>query len=174
MSKQYIIDIAQLENKNYSYTMQGDNDFFSEYVLDSLIGGSFKASIELSKTETMLSLDVTIEGTLQLVCDRSLDEFDFPFTSNETLRYKFSDHTEELSDEFELISKSTSQLSVKQDLYELIGLEVPMKKLHPRYQNEEFTTEGKLVYSTENAPETIENNAMDPRWAALAKLKNKE
>jgi uncharacterized metal-binding protein YceD (DUF177 family) len=174
MLQPYIIDIAQLENKSYSYTMQGENAFFDEYVLDSLVGGSFTAQVELHKTETMLTLDVAIEGVLQLVCDRSLDEFEFPFSSNETLHYKFSDHAEELSDELELISKNTTQLSVKQDLYEIIGLAVPMKKLHPRYAHEEFNTEGKMVYSTMSAPETIENKPVDPRWAALEKLKNNE
>ncbi|RZK38870.1 MAG: DUF177 domain-containing protein, partial [Hymenobacter sp.] len=55
-----------------------------------------------------------------------------------------------------------------------IGLALPMKKLHPRFQNEadddpDATT--KLIFSTRPADENPDDDEpADPRWAALKNL----
>lgn len=169
--KKYNISIAQLENKAYSFEMDGDAEFFKQLEIDAVETGSFQAAIELNKSETMINLAVKIKGNLKLICDRSLDEFDFPFTTDDKIILKFGDHDEDLADGIRIINRNTQQLNIAQDIYELIMLSVPMKKLHPRFQttdnNEE---EGFMVYSTlsdEPKNEIIE----DPRWAILKKLK---
>ena len=64
-------------------------------------------------------------------------------------------------------------------MFEFIGLEIPMKKLHPRYSeedDEEKDDDVLLIYSSEEKDQTEdqENEEMiDPRWASLKKLKNK-
>jgi uncharacterized metal-binding protein YceD (DUF177 family) len=80
------------------------------------------------------------------------------------------------------IVPETQYLNIAQHLYDYIGLAIPMKKLHPRFveedqaREEEADTEGLLIYSTgseadENEDDDDEDGPVDPRFAALKKLK---
>ncbi|MES2797964.1 MAG: DUF177 domain-containing protein [Bacteroidota bacterium] len=169
--KKYNISIAQLENKVFTYLLDGGAEFFNQMQIEAGEGGHFQAKIELSKSETMINLAFEIEGVLNLICDRSLDEFEFPFSTKDSIILKFGDHDEELADGIKIINRSTQQINVAQDIYELISLTIPMKKLHPRYMEEEkVNEEGFVVYSTK-LEETEETTNEDPRWAVLKKLK---
>ena len=46
-----------------------------------------------------------------------------------------------------------------------------MKKLHPRYQNEEQTDE-ELYFSSEDVDLNNREEEIDPRWEALKKLRD--
>jgi uncharacterized metal-binding protein YceD (DUF177 family) len=166
----YNISIAQLENKAYSFEMDGSSEFFKFFEMDSIQSGTFASQIEVIKSETMFNLAFDIKGTLNLICDRSLDEFDFPFSTKDSIILKLGDHDEELADGIRIINRTSQQINVAQDIYELISLAVPMKKLHPRYIDSDDTeAEGFVVYST-NIEEQKEEKTVDPRWAALKNL----
>ncbi len=150
--------------------MDGSTEFFKYFEMDSIQNGAFEAIIEVAKSETMLNLTFEIKGTLNLICDRSLDEFDFPFATYDTIILKLGDHDEELADGIRIINRTSQQINVAQDIYELISLAVPMKKLHPRFIDTDDTdAEGFVVYST-NIEEQKEEKTVDPRWAALKNL----
>ncbi len=170
--KKYNISIAQLENDVYSFEMDGETAFFNHFEVESIQNGSFSAQIEVVKSETMLNLRFDVKGTLQLICDRSLEEFDFPFSTSESIILKYGDHDEELASGIRMINRAAQQINVTQDIYELISLTVPMKKLHPRFLTEEYNeNEGFVVYSTLKSEIKEEDIDIDPRWAMLKKLK---
>jgi uncharacterized metal-binding protein YceD (DUF177 family) len=169
----YNIGIAHLENKTISFNLDGGAAFFEHFEVESIKNGSFTANIQIDKSETMLNINFDITGVLQLVCDRSLEEFDFPFATSESIILKFGDHDEELASGIRILNRTTQQINVAQDIYELISLTVPMKKLHPRFLTEEYNdSEGFVVYSTlKEDKKEAEEIIIDPRWAALTKLK---
>ena len=193
------IDIFRLENKQYLHEFDGDDNFFVALEQDLIEKGHFKATVTLDKSEVMIQLLYHIVGSVELTCDRSLDTFDFPIDITQRLILKFSDHTEEITDELILIDRNTQYINVAQDIYEFIGLQIPMKKLHPRFVVEEqrlnevdedenfeedeeliWEDEGEIVYSTatdegeEEDAEKVEEKEpeIDPRWAILKKLNN--
>jgi len=54
-------------------------------------------------------------------------------------------------------------------MYEFISLEIPIKKLHPKFRDEEDDNgEGKIVYKSESKDD---DSDIDPRWEKLKKLK---
>jgi uncharacterized metal-binding protein YceD (DUF177 family) len=172
--KKYKISIAQMENKAHSFVMEGGDEFFKSFEMESVNGGDFTANIELVKSETMINLSFDIKGKLNLVCDRSLEDFDFNFASKEKLVLKFGDLDEDLADGIRIINRNTQLLDLSHDIYELISLTIPMKKLHPKFVDEleEVENEGFIVYSTkESNSKDSENIAIDPRWAALQEIK---
>jgi uncharacterized metal-binding protein YceD (DUF177 family) len=76
-----------------------------------------------------------------------------------------------------VIHRDTDSLELGQYIYEFIALEIPMKRLHPRYagEPEDDDAEGRIIYSsgdpsTENDSDT-NNEDIDPRWEQLKKLK---
>jgi uncharacterized metal-binding protein YceD (DUF177 family) len=173
----YQIPILSLEDKSYRYTFEGGDDFFQAFEQDWVEKGQFHSVVDLNKSATMIQVSLKIEGSIRLICDRSLEEFDYPFEVDEKLIFKYSDHSEELGDNLFLLDRKSPKLDLSQDLFDFIALQVPMKKLHPRYLEEAEALEGnQFIYSTEKdlgdqSTEKAEAD-MDPRWAALKNLKD--
>lgn len=173
MKKNYTINVAKLDPIDYQFDMAGISVFFENNAIEQVFGGDFKANLVVNKSETMIVVDLHLEGILQLECDRSLESFDFPFDSNDKIIYKFGEGSNE-NEDIRWVSKGLETLDMEQDIYELILLSVPMKKLHPRFVEEGFDSEseGKVVYSTIKAEDELEQEKeIDPRWAGLNKLK---
>jgi uncharacterized metal-binding protein YceD (DUF177 family) len=219
----YKIDIFRLENKQHLHEFEGGDDFFVALEQDLISKGNFKATVVLDKNETMIQMIYKIVGSVELTCDRSLDTFDFPFDITQKMILKFSDRTEEVTEELMLIDRNTQYINVAQDVFDFIGLQIPIKKLHPRFTQDEVTyeslmkkfedeyeeedldeededdddnfdfgdddddfewnddeveDEGEIVYSTmkegdeeDDEIEEQSGKAIDPRWAALMKLR---
>ncbi len=149
----YDIHIAGLETKQYAYDFESGNAFFAALEQDLVQKGSVHTHLTLDKSETMIRLDFRITGTVEQVCDRSLDLYDEPIDTQRMMLLKFGDQNEELSDEIELIERSTATINVARYIFEFIGLALPMKRLHPRFRDEETEFDddeqnGRVVYSS--------------------------
>lgn len=170
----FAIDIYKLTSKVYAYQYTIDESFFAHFEGSQLEKGKLVAKVTLDKQETLIVARFVIDGTLTLVCDRSLEEFDYPLHTEQTLVYQYGEEEEESTDEIVVITRHTQQINVAHPIYEFVVLAVPMKRLHPRYaQDDQPFVEGEIVFSsqpqddTDLATETI----ADPRWEALKKLK---
>ena len=86
--------------------------------------------------------------------------------------FKYDQEEKELTEEIVLISRERASLDVGQYLYELIGVSVPIKRLHPKFQNDDLEeSDIQLVYSSPIEKTENEEDAIDPRWEKLKKLK---
>src|SRR3546814_7423021 len=56
--------------------------------------GNLEVHMELDKRERMLVLDIAISGTVELVCDRCLDTFDYPLETRQQQLVKMSEEVE--------------------------------------------------------------------------------
>ncbi|GAB3036102.1 YceD family protein [Spirosoma pulveris] len=173
----YDIHIVGLDNKRYEYDFTSDSTFFAALEQELIKAGNVQTHLVLEKSETMIRLEFHIVGTVEQTCDRSLDEYDEPVDTKQTMLLKFGDHNEELSDEIELIERNTSTINVARYIFEFISLSLPMKRLHPRYRDEDDQDNddqnGKLIYSSDTATsndDADDQKDIDPRWAALRKL----
>ncbi|MCE7043550.1 DUF177 domain-containing protein [Dyadobacter sp. CY312] len=176
----YNIDIYGLEDKLYDYDMESGDAFFEELEQDIIESGHFKTHVELTKSATMIQLHFHTEGTVGLVCDRSLEPYEEPFISDDKIILKFGEQNQELTDEIEIINRNTNRINIARYIFEFIALSLPVKKIHPSLRTDEDDNfsededEVVLVYSSE-APEDEEGEStdekIDPRWEALKKLK---
>lgn len=175
--KKYDIHIYKLSNGVHEYQFEIGKEFFEMFDGDLVENGQLNAVVSLNKSDSMIQVDFNIKGSLELECDRSLEKFDFPIHIDQNMIYKYGEEDKELSEDVFVIEKNTQTLNVAGIMYEFIGLEIPMKKLHPKFQKEEDEddeSEGSMIYTSE-AEEDIEQKEedIDPRWAALKNLKNK-
>jgi uncharacterized protein len=165
--KAFSIDIVGLANKVHDFDFQINQLFFDHYGKELIEKGDLKAKVQLDKRETMIEARFNINGSIHLICDRSLDPYEQVLNIDKMVVFKYGHQEVELSDEIVLITRETPQIDLGQFIYEFIALEVPMKKLHPRFQNE--NTEDEFIYRSET--EDKSENTTDPRWDALKKLK---
>lgn len=169
----YRINIVGLSNKVHHFNYELDEEFFRKYGSDLVSIGIFRVDVTLDKHETFIDTDFNIQGTVTLTCDRSLEPFDYPIDTTRKMLFKYGEKDEEITDEIMTISRETVSIELGQFIYEFIALSIPLKKLHPRFQDEadEEDVEGKIVYSSDEPTETKNGEEIDPRWNILKKLK---
>ena len=156
------IDIFRLENKQYLHEFEGNDDFFEALDQELIQKGNFKATVVLNKNETMIQMMYKITGSVELTCDRSLDLFDFPVDIAQKMILKFSEHNEEITEELVLIDRNTQHINVAQDIFDFIGLQIPIKKLHPRFIKDEVTYESLMKkFEDEYEVEDIDEDNLD-------------
>jgi len=174
----YRVNIVGLSSKIHHFEYEFGDEFFQRYGGELISKGSFIAKVTIDKHETFLEVDFNITGTAQLICDRSLEAFDYPIQIQKMVVFKFGDEDREITEEIMLIHRDTVSLELGQFMYEFISLEVPIKKLHPRFIEDEETEDdenesGKIVYSSSSIDQDDkkEDDDIDPRWEKLKKLK---
>ena len=173
---QFDLPIARLSLKTHHFAFELGRAFFEQFdpTGEFIADGDLHADVELIKTERVITINSHITGTVRLTCDRSLDEYDHPLDIKNKLLVRYSDEAKELDDDVLQVTPDTLELNIAQHLYDYIGLALPMKKLHPRFQNEadddpDATT--KLIFSTRPPGEGPDDDEpADPRWAALKNL----
>ncbi|MBT9395488.1 DUF177 domain-containing protein [Hymenobacter sp. NST-14] len=170
----YTINLARLADKTHHFAFDLDRAFFEQFDQELIPDGQVHADVTLTKTERLITVDFDIRGTVRQVCDRSLDDYDQEIDAQEQLLVRFGDENKELDDNVLQITPETQTLPLAQHLFDFVGLALPMKKLHPRFQNEpddEPDATTKLIFTTrgEDANGDDEDDT-DPRWNALRNL----
>ena len=172
------IDIVSLAtSKTYLYHYELGDTFFEVVELSPVKKGKINVHANLLKTERYITINLHLDAEVELCCDRSLDLFYFPIHVDHELIYKFTEEVDDFSDDLLLIGKNESRINLGQHIYDLIILAVPMKKLHPRFK-EDNTDDLTWVYSSEKKEQQQENDSdekkeIDPRWLILKTIKNK-
>ena len=174
----YWIEFIGLENRVHDFQYIIDDRFFKNFDGSEIKKGSLSCLLHLNKTDNFIDLDFNITGSVELICDRSLDVFEHVLDIKKHMLLKYGEENKEIDDEIEIISRNRQGINIAQYIYEFIAISIPMKKLHPRYSEvENMPQENELLYSS--SPDDIkdsqenEENIIDPRWEALRKLKNK-
>ncbi len=165
MKKNYLdtfkIDIFRLDNKQYVHEFEGDDVFFAQFEQDIISKGHFKAIVTLDKSETMIQMLYDIDALVELTCDKSLELYEEPIKVKHKIILKYADHTEEITDELMLIDRGTQQINIAQDLFDFIFLEIPIKKLHPKFRTQDdvfenhFDWEDDEVFDDEDDDESL-------------------
>lgn len=173
--KDFDIHIYKLDNKQYEYVFNVSQDFFSMFEGDFIESGAVKVAVQLDKRENLIELNINFEGYLDFVSDRSLEPFQFPIVVSSKVLYKYGEEEEELEDNVYVVTKSTQTINVAHYIYETIALQVPLKKLHPDEISEDEENDEYIYLDDElkREDDNKENDNIDPRWAALKNLKNK-
>jgi uncharacterized metal-binding protein YceD (DUF177 family) len=164
--KEFNIEIFGLSNKTHHFNFEFNDQFFDEFENSLVKKGTGACEVELIKTDSMITLNLSIAGSVELTCDRSLEQFDYPIESTKELVFKYGIEEKELSDDVYVILKDTQRINISDFLYQFISLEIPMKKLHPKYEGKDADP---LIYQSDTEDE--DENKVDPRWEALKKLK---
>jgi len=172
------IDIFKLANKQHNFQYHIGKSFFEHFENSPLQQADLNVEVTLDKQDNLITVLYDIQGTVELECDRSLEKFDYPVAVQERIIYQYGDEEQELDDDIVIITNNTQSINIAQYLYEFVNLAVPMRKIHPKYAEEENpSVDGEIVFSSSGnrqaeAREEDENEPADPRWNALKNLKN--
>jgi uncharacterized metal-binding protein YceD (DUF177 family) len=169
--QKYRIVYQGLSEGVHEFDFDVDNSFFENLEYSEIKKGDLKAHVVLQKKSTFLELDFQINGYLELVCDRCLDEYMQPIDFEGKLFVKFSEQGEDLADDVICLSPSEHELDIAHYLYESINLSIPLKRVHPDNEQGESTCNPEMIKRLENFKiDEPADDTIDPRWEDLRNL----
>ncbi len=177
------IRYSSLKSGTYEYNYELGSDFFSAYENEKLTNGKVHFHVKMEKNERFMMFHFSFSGKVETVCDRCLGELEIPVEGQATLCAKISDSEESDSEEVVVLPEKESKIDLAQWLYEYVAVAIPIRCVHADDAEGNPTCDPEMMkYLTpddeegwqkadgdENAEEEI-----DPRWAALKELKNKQ
>jgi len=166
----YKIPFKGLTNGVHEFEFVLGKEFFETYEELQGTEGELNAKIILNISEILISLKVNIEGSVQAVCDRCLEEFDLPIEAETELFVKFGKEKEELAENLLVVSDKEDSIDMKDLFYELYILNYPLKVMHPEIDGKSTCNEKMLNKLNEYSVDSEEY--IDPRWDELRKMIN--
>ena len=171
-SKEYIIQLAGLSEKEHLFEFNIDDTFFKNFEYSEIEKGKLKVKLNLLNQGTMMVLNFTISGTVREHCDRCAEEFDLPIEGKNQLIIKvgLKEAADETNDDIINIEGNEQKIDLSQFIYEYITLALPSKRAHPLKSDCNKEVLKKLnIHSIEEKTETKEPS--DPRWKELMNIK---
>ncbi len=166
------INLIGLGVGKHIFTYEIDERFFENFAESPVSEGDVYVHLTLEKKERMLLLDFFIDGSLRSECDRCLDEFNLPVSSNERVIYKYEGEGRAADHEdpnIVFIAEKTERINVAQLIYEFMMLQIPIKKTCEMDRMDEKACNPKMLARLE---EEKEQEKTDPRWDKLKDIKH--
>ncbi len=166
----YIIPFKGLAEEVHQFHFEIDDAFFEELEYAEIQRGQVKVNLSMDKQERMMTLVFTLEGQLEVECDRCLEMFMMPVTGTRELFLKFGDAYQEEDDNIIILPREAYQFDVRPYLYEFLILLLPYRRIHPEDNMGQSTCDPAMLQLL-NRHQTPEGT--DARWDALRDLQNK-
>ncbi len=169
--KEYNIPFTGLKQGKHRFDYKIENKFFESFEFNEFISASIDLQVELNKLSTMMELEFSAKGLINLNCDITNEPYDQPIAGNMELLIKFGEEYNDEDDEILIIPHGEHQINVAQYIYEMLVLAVPQKRVHPGVLDGSLKSET-LERLKELQPKEVKENKkeIDPRWDALKKL----
>jgi uncharacterized metal-binding protein YceD (DUF177 family) len=126
----YTIAYKGLKNGAHDFDFQVDNALFEAFEAEEIKGGDCKVHVELKRSESMLELNINIEGEVICECDRCLEDCPIAVDYEGDLVVKFSDETDYYDGDVMWISPADDVVDLTQYIYESIVLSLPYSRVH--------------------------------------------
>lgn len=168
--KQFNIQYIGLKEKSHLFEYQIDNTFFELFNFDDFFDASIQVSIRLNKKATLMELDFSAKGSVNISCDVSGEPFDQDIKATMPLIVKFGQEYNDDSDEILILPHNEYQLNVAQYIYEMIVLAIPSKRIHPQVIDGTLESEALRKLEKLRVKEIKETEEIDPRWDKLKSL----
>ncbi len=175
------IIFKSLEIGNHTFDYVLNSDFFRVLESPELKEGSLNAVVTVKKNEKNAELEIQIDGTVQIPCDRCLDDMTQVIEVNERLLVQFGQTNEETENSI-VIPENRGILNIAWYLYEFIVLAIPIMHTHPMGECNQAMMDKYSKYVVQSIDEeqadydnddaTNESDRTDPRWDALKNISN--
>jgi uncharacterized protein len=173
--REFEIPYVGLKLGVHKFNFDIDGGFFNHFPGSLIQDCQVKVRVEFEKKETFFIITFFIDGTVNVECDRCLVPFSKSIFGDYTCYVKFAEEPSKMNEEPDVlyISRDQTIIDLSQLIYEYINLCLPIQKMGCESPgNEPQCNKEVLKYLTVEKDKGKESEEVDPRWAALKKLKN--
>ncbi|MGM0505768.1 MAG: YceD family protein [Bacteroidota bacterium] len=139
--------------------------------MDGVRFKSATVEFQFEKSLHFVKTDFTVSAELVLLCDRSLREYEHRVEESYQVLFKpgLEEKSVDVSSAMKPIDEDSLTLDLRQEVRDTILLDLPVRKIHPDYLDDDGKPTEFDVQSF--GPEAEPGEDEDPRWAELKKLK---
>ncbi|MDO5523557.1 MAG: DUF177 domain-containing protein [Bacteroidia bacterium] len=182
----YNIPLKNLSQGKHTYEYELDRKYFEAIDGDEVKKGNVKVILDIKKTSSTYEFNFDLKGTVQVPCNRCLDDLEQEIDSQNRLIVKLGKEYSEESDEVIIIPEDEGEINIAWFLYEFVVLNIPIKHVHePGKCNKTMSTklrkhravskddDDSNDASDDDADFTEEEDVtenIDPRWENLKGL----
>jgi uncharacterized protein len=167
---QFIIPVTGMKPGSHKFDFEIDDSFFEHFEYSEIHNGLIHMHLLIEKEDNLLVLYFDFAGHVRVPCDRCYEPFDLELAGNDRLIIKFGSDFHEESEEIQVVPIGENHFDISPFIYEFIHLSLPVRRVHPDNELGEMTCDPEVINRLEDFSHSSEP---DPRWDALAKLKNK-
>lgn len=171
MSKResYAVRISGLGDGEHDFLFDLDQQFFALFEHPDIKDGKVQAQVLFEKKNGVLALHFSLEGKVEVICDRCLEPFRISVETSQTIYVKLGDIAGEIEDDVLVIGRDEHEIEVGQYLFEFIILALPYQRIHPSDMEGNSTCNPEMLKKLEahQANEADQSEKTDPRWDAL-------
>lgn len=168
--RNYDVSFSGLKTGKHEFRFETDKEFFQLFDTEQeFTNPRIAVDVLLDKHSTFLEFEIKVSGTVELVCDITNENFDYPIKNQIKVLVKFGEEDDDSEEDVITIPTGDHAFNIAQLIYENVALSIPMKKVSPNVSDEDLAILDK--FSPKEDEEEEQNS--DPRWDALKNLKNK-
>lgn len=130
-SDQYIIHFSGLAAGTHDYSWDIDGKFFDADNYLEITDASVQVKCILQKSDRLMEMNFTGNGTVTLPCDRCLGPLDLKVKASRKVIVKESDMGNADSDDIFFVGRQDYEFSAENWIREMILLSLPMRNVHP-------------------------------------------
>lgn len=169
--KEFDIPFSGLSQGKHKFDYHIKNTFFESFDYNEFNEADVSIHAKLNVMSTMLELELSATGTVNVNCDITSESYDQDIHSDLELVIKFGDEYNDENDEILIIPHGEHQVNIAQYIYEMLVLAVPLKRIHPGVIDGSLESEAlEKLDELQPKEEKEHKEDTDPRWDALKKL----
>ncbi len=170
----YSVELYKLKDGHHEFTFAVDDSFLQamnpEGTEAFATQGNVQVQLALEKTQQFIDARFSVTGTLQVACDRCLQDYTQIITGTERVLYSYNPDMATTDDQdVVFISRDLQWLDLRQEMYDFIGLQVPLRKI-PEGCPGSMCPPEVLKYINTTESERTNLPSADPRWSQLKEL----
>ena len=168
--EQFKIDLKGLKDELTRLEFDLDKDYFSALDETDVQSGALHVSVSIRKASGFFELQFHTVGTVDIPCDRCLDLMEQPIKTDNRQVVKLGSTAREEDDTI-VVDENEGILDLSWLIYEFIALAIPIQHVHAPGKCNPAMTQVLEELSADRSGDEESDNAVDPRWEALKKLR---
>ena len=166
------VDLKGLKEDETTLDFSLDDSYFAALDGAEVRKGSLHVSVSIRKTSGFFELLFHTVGTVIIPCDRCLDDMEQPVDTDNRMVVKFGSGNSE-EDDIIVVAEDEGILDLTWFIYESVALAIPIRHVHAPGKCNTAMTEVLEELSSDRSSDEESDQAVDPRWEALKKLRDK-
>lgn len=168
--KTFKIDLKAMTDDCIKLDTAVDDDYFAALEGAEIQKGRVDVAMSIRKASDSFDLTIKTEGQVIVTCDRCLEEMEQDVAGESHFKVRLGKEPVE-DDELIVVDENEGILDTAWLIYETIALAVPIKHVHAPGKCNAAMIEKLQELSATRSGDEAADQPIDPRWAALSKLK---
>lgn len=176
----YKIQLKSMPEGVHKFDFHLEKQFFLDMESTDVRDADLDVALTATYRNGLYALDFEIKGEVTLICDRCLDELQWPIETSYKVSVKYGDQYNDDSDELLEIPETDNDLNVAYMIYDTVALNIPIKHVHPlgkcnramssllrRHRSPGLADPDDAMDLLDDEADDSGDAPTDPRWDAL-------